>query len=42
MIRKNVSGDVVHVVYHTGTDDTPVISNAETFNTFTGFRIAPE
>ena len=28
------------VLYDTGTDDTPVISNTTPFNTFTGFRIA--
>ena len=38
----NVSGDVVHVFYTGGTDDTPVPSNGVTYNTFTGFRIAPE
>ena len=30
------------VFYDDGTDDTPVIGNTETYNTFTGFRIAGE
>ena len=35
-------GDVVNVVYLSGTDDTPVNSDGRPYNTFTGFRIAPE
>ena len=30
------------VFYSNGTDDTPVADNNTVYNTFTGFRIAPE
>ena len=35
-------GDLVDVFYNAGTDDTPLVSNSVPYNTFTGFRIAPE
>ena len=38
----NASGDIVDVFYTGGTDDTPVLNNGVAYNTFTGFRIAPE
>ena len=36
------TGDVVNVVYVAGTDDFPVNSDTRPYNTFTGFRIAPQ
>ena len=35
-------GDLVDVFYNAGTSDTPVVSYPYAYNTFTGFRIAPE
>ena len=35
-----LSGDMVHVVYNSGTDTTPLIAvTAYYYNAFTGFRI---
>ena len=43
MLLSNLySGDLVDVFYSSGTSDTPVVSNSAAYNTFTGFRIAPE
>ena len=36
------AGDVVNVVHVGETDDHPVNSDTRPYNTFTGFRIAPQ
>ena len=42
MLISLFSGDIVHVFYGDGTDDTPVANSNGPYNSFTGFRIAPE
>ena len=37
-----IAGDVVDVYYGEGSDDVPVNNDDQVYNTFTGFRIAPE
>ena len=40
--QPNILGDVFQVLYEDGTDETPVVSNNEKLNMFSGFRVAPE